>query len=156
MLKWDLSPPLNGAEQGDGMVDRYVLGSQYVPQVPHTAAPRAGAYINVLQNNNLDLGAPGVRDNVANPTLFGVNQYRTELFDPQHTVNPAPIPNWSEQSDMITNPQAQRLGAYWWKITRGENAWQSLPWKETGTFIVPKVGFSSLKDLRPASVYQFV
>ena len=58
MLKWDLSPPLNGTNQGDGVVDRYVLGSQYVPQVPHTVAPRAGAYINVLQNNNLVAAGP--------------------------------------------------------------------------------------------------
>lgn len=156
MLNWELSPPL-GAPVGSGPLTMDLAHEMtYRPLMAHTAAPKAGAYVNMHHVNNLDLKPPGVRDNVANPGFFLTTQHRTELFDPQHTVNPAPIPNWDTQSDMITNPQARRLGAYWWDVTRSQNTWMDGRWEERGQFSVPKVGFTSLKDLRPASVYQFV
>ncbi len=153
MLGWELSPPI-GASNTYGA--RNALESSFMPRIAHTQAPRAAAYTNAHLNNNLDLLPPGVRDNVANPSLFATTLHRTNLFDAQHTVNNAPIPNWEEQSDMITSPQAQRLGAYWWDVLQGSYLMDRAGWVERGQFSVPKTGFTAFRHLKPHSTRQFV
>lgn len=154
MLAWELSPPIGGITNAQSAM---MEESTFAPTVPKTVMPRAAAYTNVLTNDNLDLAAPGVRDNVANPQLFMTPYTRTNLFDNGRTANAAPIPNWEQQMDRFTDPVHQRLGAFWWKTCVSDNVWQDKPgFEERGQFSVPKVGFTALRHLKPQSTLQFI
>ncbi len=118
----------------------------------HLETPKwAGRNVRVLGNHNMDLTAPGVRDLVGNPSMFSVNNYRTELFDNGRQNNAAPPlnDNWI---DFHTNPAAQRLGEYWYGVCRQSKVPLSTPgFIERGQFIVPYTGMTAFRLLRPHS-----
>ena len=152
MLGWDLSAPIGFAGQQHNHGAQMAKQSQYHNSVAHTQMPHTASQVNAMYNDNADFAAPGVRDNVANPSLFLTNSLRTNVFDTGRTVNNAPIPNWETGYDNITSAQEQRVAAYWWDITHGDSYKMSTPkFMERGQFIVPKTGFTALRFLTPAS-----
>lgn len=113
--------------------------------------------LNAALNNYVDLRPPGVREQVANPSMPYFGPYKSHLY--QHNagtaVNNTPITNF--QDPMMNGPTPSWLMSDWHR--RYANAWyevlqqtptlESWEFRDYGQFSVPYTGFSPLSELVP-------
>ena len=130
-------------------------------------------------NDRADLKAPGVRDQMQDPTRVYLGPFRSSVYDVQRTNNNAPIPGWdagfwsngkSVTSQFGGSAQAMGNGCPTWmhseaNIKRGAHIWELLQntkfelhpaFQERGEFIVPYTGFSAFADIKPRSTVPFI
>lgn len=124
------------------------------PPVPMHLSP--GALSGAL-SNNIDIKAPGVREQMYNPSFPFFGPYRSSLYqhNNQTSVNNAPIPNYEDA--MALGPTPSWLYSDWHR--RNASAWfdilQETPVKESWQFrnysnyITPYTGFTAFSQLRP-------
>ncbi len=125
------------------------------PKTNYLERNGANAFDMAGTNTVLDLAAPGVRDNIANPSAFARTAYRSSLFDTHRTENNAPIWNNDTMYDFFTSKPAQKRGSYWWEATHVQQNFTA-GFVERGEFSVPKTGFTAFRYLRPSSTMKAI
>lgn len=110
------------------------------------------AVAQAITNSVYDLGAPGVRDQIARPAPFATTEHRGSLFDTGRVENNAPVWNSDQMMSTFTSPHAQRLGSFWWEVTHDvENRRTPGFFIDQGQYSVPPTGQTALRNLRPGS-----
>ncbi len=110
-------------------------------------------------NDRADLRAPGIRDQIPDPSMVYLGPYRSNLYDNMRntSANNNPIPNWNENiPSFMQSAQNQRLGAEIWQILQETPQINGIRWSERGQFSVPYTGFSAFRDLKARSTMPFI
>lgn len=118
--------------------------------------------LTAATNDYWDIRAPGVRDQVPNPSMpyFGPTASSTWLRTNGNNSNvPVPpnlygevggVPSW------LQSPWGQRLGSVWWEILNNTGNDEHFIFRDLGQFAVPSPGFSALADLTMTSTRPFL
>ncbi len=128
------------------------VGGQILPRVFATGLIPAA-------NDRADLRAPGIRDQIPDPSRVYLGPYRSNLYDTARdtSVNNNPIPNWNENiPSFMQSAQNQRLGAAIWQVLQETPQVNGIRWSDRGQFSVPCTGFSAFRDLKPRSTMPFM
>lgn len=108
-------------------------------------------------NDNIDIRAPGIRDQQQNPSMPYFGPYRSSLYDTNSTTNNAPIPNWFDNvPSFMQTRQNQRWGAQMWTTLYETPVKEHFAFRELGTFPVTHTGFTALANLKPASTMDWI
>lgn len=152
MFAYTLDRSTNGPLGTDPRLPRFGNTHDLVLGGPRTKLPA-----NFIPGTNqfIDVQAPGIREQVPDPSRPYFGPYRSQLYQHNATnINNAPMLNWGdmpEGSNFLSNKWNQRYSnAMFEELSRTQDEYHWL-WQDRGQFIVPYTGFSPLKDLRARS-----
>lgn len=118
---------------------------------------KQSAHITPYANDNIDIRAPGIRDQVQNPSFPYVGPYRSSLYDTNSVQNNAPIPGWdSNVPSYMQTRQNARFGAEMWTTLYETPVKEHWSFREFGQFNVPYTGFTAFANLKPASTMAWI
>lgn len=113
--------------------------------------------LNAALNNYVDLRPPGVREQMANPSMPYFGPYKSNLYD-HNGVSPfnnAPIPNFQDPMMSGTTPSwlmsdwHRRYASAWYEVLQQTPTLESWQFRDYGQFSVPYTGFSALREIVP-------
>jgi len=106
---------------------------------------------------NIDIKAPGIREQQSNPTLLQVFPLPSALW--QHAtgttnLNAPAMLNTGDNLDappFLSSQWNRDVGAQWFEVTQQTPVGDWWYTRDLGNFSVPHTGFSALADFRPVS-----
>lgn len=113
-------------------------------------------------NDYYDIRAPGIRDQVPNPSFpyFGPTPSSTYLRVDGNNRNVPVPPNFygsmGSAPSWLTSSWAQRLGAFWFEQLQNTPVEEHYIFRDFGQWSVPSTGFSALSDLSLTSTRPFL
>ncbi len=104
-------------------------------------------------NRDIDIRAPGIREQIQDPGLPYLGPYRSNLFQRNDTaINNNPIPTYQfGLPAAIQSPWAQRYGSAMHDILRETQVREHWMFRDWGQWNAQATGFTALKDLSPSS-----
>jgi len=104
-------------------------------------------------NTHHDVFAPGVREQMPDPSRPNLGPYRSNLYQRNDTnVNNNPVVNYDEMTpSWLMSPWHQRYASAWHDVLRETPVREHWLFRDWGQWNTPYTGFSALKDLKPRS-----
>lgn len=133
---------------------RFYAESLNLPELmPHNVNRNYGYSLAGGLTEHMDIKAPGVRENwqTGNIPSTGVH-HRTNLHDVQHTVNNAPMIDYSDKRNdwLLNDPWSQRVGAEWFRLLQETQNKYHPAFQERGQWNIPAYGRTAIRDFVPA------
>lgn len=133
---------------------RFYAQSLQLPQLqPHNVGRDYGFNLAGGLTEGVDIKAPGVRENwqQGNIPSTGVD-HRSNLFDVQHTVNNAPMVDFSDKRNnwLLNDSWSRRVGAEWFRIIQETQNVYHPAFQERGQWNLPPHGRIAIRDLLPS------